>query len=188
MEEKLKRSSFTRLDSKKLMGDSMKSCATTAAKNHRKKKSSDALFEIPTTYVMDVPIEGSVHEGVGEVSKEKTEKQMNMATKGKSKWKSKTYVANKVDFKNEKGKDLQKRREPSKIKRDISPYVHQKSSPIIGPTRNQDNHVVNMKTIISNICLHILLGGMVFDLDIIHKPGMDTLYDLVEIQSLSHLF
>ena len=97
-------------------------------------------------------------------------------------------MAKKIDYKNDKGKYLQKRMEPSKIKRDISPYVHQKSSPIIGPTRNQDNHVVNMKTIISNICLHILLGGMVFDLDIIHKPGMDTLYDLVEIQSLSHLF
>ena len=74
--------------------------ATTAAKNHRKKKSGDALFEIPTTYVMDVPIEGSVHEGVGEVSEVKREKQMNRASKGKSKWMSKKYVAKKVDSKN----------------------------------------------------------------------------------------
>ena len=58
---------------------------------------------MPTTDVIDVSIEVSVHERVGEVSKEKTEKQMNMATKGKSKWKSKTYVAKKVDSRNEKG-------------------------------------------------------------------------------------
>ena len=51
-----------------------------------------------------------------------------------------------------------------------------------------DNHAVNKQTIISNLCLHIVLGGMVFDLDIIHKPGMDTLYDLVEIQSWRQLF
>lgn len=27
-----------------------------------------------------------------------------------------------------------------------------------------------------------------FNMDIIHKPGMDSLYDLVEIPSWSHLF
>ena len=94
-------------------------------------------------------------------------------------------MANKVDFKNEKGKDLQKRREPSKIKRDISPDVKQTSLPIIGPTRIMDNHAVNKQTIISN---HIVLGGRVFDLDIIHKPGMDSLCDLVEIHSWSNFF
>ena len=43
IEEKPKRSPFTRLDSKKLMGDAMKSSATTAAKIHKKKKSCDDL-------------------------------------------------------------------------------------------------------------------------------------------------
>ena len=89
-------------------------------------------------------------------------------------------MANKVDFKNEKGKDLQKRRDPSKIKRDISTDVQQTFLPIIGPTRNKDNHAVKKQTIICNLCLHIVLGGRVFDLDIIHKPGMDSLYDLME--------
>ena len=73
IEEKLKRSPFTRLDSKKLMGDAIKSSATTAAKNSNKKKSGDALFEMPTTDAMDISIEGSVHEVVGEVSKDKRE-------------------------------------------------------------------------------------------------------------------
>uniref|UniRef100_A0A3Q7EBQ8 Uncharacterized protein n=1 Tax=Solanum lycopersicum TaxID=4081 RepID=A0A3Q7EBQ8_SOLLC len=95
---------------------------------------------------------GSVHDGVGEVYEEKSEKQMKRASKGKSKSKSKTYVAKKV------------------------------------PTRNKDNHAVNKQTIISNLCLHIIFGGRVFDLDIIHKPGTDSVYDLVEIQSWSHLF
>ena len=62
---------------------------------------------------------------------------MKRASKGKSKSKSKTYVAKKVYYKNEKGNDLKKRREPSKIKRDISPDVQKESLPIIGPHKEQ---------------------------------------------------
>ncbi|KAH0642440.1 hypothetical protein KY290_034033 [Solanum tuberosum] len=66
-----KRRPFTRSDSKKLMGDAMKSSATMTAKRRKKGKSGNVLFEIPDTDVVDVSIEDSEHEGVGKSSEEK---------------------------------------------------------------------------------------------------------------------
>lgn len=55
---------FTRFESKKLMGNSMKFNATVTTANKKKKKSGDTCFEIPTTVVVDISIEESKHEDV----------------------------------------------------------------------------------------------------------------------------
>jgi len=58
-EETPKRRPFTRSDSKKLMGDAMKSSITTTAERRKKRKSGNVLFKIPDIYVVDVSIEDS---------------------------------------------------------------------------------------------------------------------------------
>ncbi|TMX05106.1 hypothetical protein EJD97_002312, partial [Solanum chilense] len=47
---------------------------------------------------------------------------------------------------------------------------------------------VNMQEIIDNLRKQVVLAGRVFDMGIIILPGMDSLYDMVEIQSWMHLF
>ncbi|KAH0738358.1 hypothetical protein KY290_037063 [Solanum tuberosum] len=153
-EEIPKRRPFTRSDSKKLMGDAMKSSITTTAERRKKRKSSNVLFKIPDTNVVDVLIEDSEHEGVGKSSEARMEMQVKMPGKGKSK----ASVAKRVVSK--KGKN--------KRKRETSPVIEPTSGTRPGPMK--------------------VLGGRVFDPDIITKHGMNSLHDLVEIQSWTHLF
>ncbi|KAH0748684.1 hypothetical protein KY290_027916 [Solanum tuberosum] len=42
--------------------------------------------------------------------------------------------------------------------------------------------------IVNNLRLQKVLGGRVFDTEILTKPGMDSLADLVELQSWTHMF
>ncbi|KAG5576240.1 hypothetical protein H5410_056374, partial [Solanum commersonii] len=57
-----------------------------------------------------------------------------------------------------------------------------------GTKRNKGDKEVSKYTIVDNLRLQKYLGGRVFDPEIITKPGMDSLVDLVEIQSWNHLF
>ncbi|KAH0765549.1 hypothetical protein KY285_001420 [Solanum tuberosum] len=116
IEETPKKRPFTRSDSKKLMGDAMKSSATTIAERRKERKSSNVLFEIPDTVIVDVSIDGSKNEGVGEDYEEKREKQVKEPSKGKSqgKGKSKASVAKRVVSK--KGKNKRKREASHVIK------------------------------------------------------------------------
>ncbi|KAK4721732.1 hypothetical protein R3W88_011965 [Solanum pinnatisectum] len=125
-DERSKRRPFTRSDSKKMMGDAMRFSILTTAENRKKMKSSVEIFEIPATDVVDVSIDGSEHESVKEVSKEKG--------------------------------------------------------------KNKLSNLEKERTIINNLRQQNVLGGRVFDMDIILKPGMDSLHDLLEIQSWLHLF
>ncbi|KAH0633287.1 hypothetical protein KY284_036073 [Solanum tuberosum] len=144
---------FTRAISQKLMGDAIKSSETTTAENRRRRKSGDAVFEMPNADVVDVSIEVSEHECVGEDSP------LGKQVKKTSKRKPKASIS--------------KRGDPTKEK---------------GPKGNKVAPAVSKQTIVNNLRLQRVLGGWVFDLDIITKPGMDSLYDLVEIQSWTHLF
>ncbi|KAK4721754.1 hypothetical protein R3W88_011987 [Solanum pinnatisectum] len=180
IEEKPRRRSFTRSDSKKLMGDAMKSS---------KRKSGDALFEMPATDVVDVSIEGSEHECVGEDSplgnvREKKGKRVKKTSKGKAK----ASVVKKVTSAKEKGDDLHSGRESSKRRRETSSVIQPVSAPGPGLEGNEDDHVASKQSIINNLHIQKVLGGLVFDPDITTKHGMDSLYDLVEIQSWTHLF
>lgn len=91
-------------------------------------------------------------------------------------------MAKGCDYANEKGKDSKRRMEPSKWRCSTNIFTG------LGPTRNRDNKEVNKKTFINNLCLQIVLGRRLFAMDIIDKPGMDSLHVLVEIQSWIHLF
>ncbi|KAG5585860.1 hypothetical protein H5410_046294 [Solanum commersonii] len=136
------------------MGDAMKSSETTA-KNRRRRKSGDAAFEMPNADVIDVSIEVSEHECVGEDSP------LGKQVKKTSKRKPKASTSKRVDPTKEKGTRSQS---------------------------NKDDHVVSKQIIVNNLRLQRVLGGRVFDLDIITKPWRDSLYDRVEIQSWTHLF
>ncbi|KAH0749110.1 hypothetical protein KY290_028342 [Solanum tuberosum] len=149
-EETPKRMPFTRSDSKKLMGDAMKSSITTTAERCKKRKS-----------------------GVGKSSEAKMEKQVKKLGKGKSK----AYVAKR--FVSKKGKN--------KRKRETSPVIKPASGTGPGPMGSEDDHGESKQSIVNNLCLQKILGGRVFDPDIITKHGMNSLYDLVEIQSWTHL-
>jgi len=82
-EETPKRRPLTRSDSKKLMGDAMKSSITTTAERCKKRKLGNVLVEIPDTDVVDVSIEDSEHEFVEKGSEEKREKQVKKPSKRK---------------------------------------------------------------------------------------------------------
>ncbi|KAH0633037.1 hypothetical protein KY284_035823 [Solanum tuberosum] len=127
---------------------------------------------MPVVDVVDVSIESSENECVRE------ESPLGDTIKEKAKQVKKTI----------KRKSNASRREPSKRNRETSLAIKQTSTPGPGPKRNQDDHVVSKQTIVNNLHLQRVLGGRVFDPDFITKPGMDSLYDLVEIQSWTHLF
>ncbi|KAG5611590.1 hypothetical protein H5410_022871, partial [Solanum commersonii] len=63
-----------------------------------------------------------------------------------------------------------------------------KASVAKNPMGNEDDHRESKQSIVNNLRLQKVLGGRVFNLDIITKHGMNSLYDLVEIQSWTHLF
>ena len=45
-----------------------------------------------------------------------------------------------------------------------------------------------MQEVVDNLRKQVVLAGRVFDMGIINLPGMDSIHDLVEIQSWLHLF
>ncbi|KAH0669235.1 hypothetical protein KY285_023395 [Solanum tuberosum] len=174
-EETPKISSFTRFDSKKLMGDAMKSSLTTTTERRKKRKLGNVLVEIPDTYVVDVSIEDSEYDGVEKGFEEKGGKQVKKPSKGKSQGKenSKASVAKRVVSK--KGNN--------KRKRETSHVIKPASGMGPGPLGNEDDHEESQQSIVNNLHLQKVLGGRVFDPDIITKHMMNSLYDLVEIQS-----
>ncbi|KAH0698895.1 hypothetical protein KY284_013110 [Solanum tuberosum] len=130
-EETPKRRPFTRSNSKKLMGDAMKSRITMTAERCKKRKLGNVLVEILDTDVVDVSIEDSEHEFVEKSSKEKGEKQVKKPSKGKET--SKTSVAKRV---------VSKRRK-NKRKRETSHVIQLVSGTGPGPLGNEDDHEKN---------------------------------------------
>ncbi|KAH0666114.1 hypothetical protein KY285_027320 [Solanum tuberosum] len=116
-EETPKRRHFTRSDSKKLMGDAMKSSITTTAERRKKRKSGEEQEE----------------------------------------------------------------------ERNLSCHQTSISGMGLGPMGSENDPGESKQSIVNNLRLQKVLGGRVFDPDIITKHGMNSLYDLVEIQSWTHL-
>ncbi|KAH0714995.1 hypothetical protein KY284_007900 [Solanum tuberosum] len=164
-EEPPKRKSFTRATSQKLMGDAMKSSEMSTAENRRRRRSGEVVIEFPTEDVVDVSNE------LSENSKSRTSqvKKEDIISKGK-------------------GKEPQRKKEPSKTKWESSLVLKHKSEQGPGTKRNKGDKEVSKQTIVDNLRLQKYLGGRVFDPEIITKPGMDSLADLMEIQSWNHLF
>ncbi|KAG5622996.1 hypothetical protein H5410_008214 [Solanum commersonii] len=87
-----------------------------------------------------------------------------------------------------KGNKTQKKRESSKRKRETSHVPLKTSEQGPGIRKNKDEKEVSKQSIIDNLRLQKVLGGRVFDPEICTKSGMESLADLVEIQSWTHLF
>ncbi|KAH0783988.1 hypothetical protein KY290_003586 [Solanum tuberosum] len=171
------------------MGDAMKSSETTTTENRRRRRSSDVVIELPTDDVVDVSNELSGKESVGEdVPLVVAKKRKGKHVKKSGKLKSKTPTAKKGDTTKGKEKDSQKKREPSKRKRETSHVLKKNSEQGPGTKQQKDDKEVSRQMIVYNLCLQKVIGGRVFDTEILTKPGMDSLADLVELQSWTHLF
>ncbi|KAH0714931.1 hypothetical protein KY284_007836 [Solanum tuberosum] len=132
--------------------------------NRRRKRSKEVVIEFPTEDVADVSNELSENEFVDDdiIAQKGTGKR----GKNKGKSNSRTSQVRKDDTTAKgKGKEPQRKKEPSKRKKESSYVLKHKSEqePIPKEIRK-------------------VLGGRVFDPEIITKPGMDSLADLVEIQ------
>ena len=55
-------------------------------------------------------------------------------------------------------------------------------------TQARRDESVNMQEVVDSLRKQAVLAGRVFDMGIITLPGMDSLHDMVEIQSWLHLF
>ncbi|XP_015078180.1 uncharacterized protein LOC107021989 [Solanum pennellii] len=106
--------------------------------------------------------------GVVEVSAEEMEKKNEKKKSGKTKSK---------DPKKVEKKKPNKKSSAGKRKRSQVPGTQQRSE-----------EEVNMEEIVDNLRKQAVLAGRVFDMGIINFPGMDSLHDMVEIQSWMHLF
>ncbi|KAG5576144.1 hypothetical protein H5410_056278 [Solanum commersonii] len=158
-EETQKRKSFTRETSQKLMGDAIKLSEINIAYNRRRRRSKEVVIEFPTEDVVEVSNELSKNEFVDDDIT--AQKRTGKRGKNKEKSKSRTSQVKKDDTTAKgkgKGKEPQRKKEPSKRKKESSHVLKHKSE--------QDP----------------VLGGRVSDPEIITKPGMDFLADLVEIQ------
>ena len=51
-----------------------------------------------------------------------------------------------------------------------------------------DEGLVNKQEIVHNLSKQTVMAGRVFDMNIVNQPRMDSLHDIVEIQSGMHLF
>ena len=51
-----------------------------------------------------------------------------------------------------------------------------------------DEGLVNKQEIVHNLSKQTVMAGRVFDMNIVNQPRMDSLHDIVEIQSWMHLF
>ncbi|KAH0742996.1 hypothetical protein KY290_030989 [Solanum tuberosum] len=189
IEETTKKRPFTRAISQELMGDAMNSSKTTTTENRRRRRSGDVVIELSANDVMDVSNELSENESMDEdiplvIAKGGKGKQL----KKSGKVKSRTPTAKKGDTTKGKEKESQKKREPSKRKRETSPVHKQNSEQGLGTKQRKDDKEVYKQTIIDNLRLQKVLGGRVFDTEILTKPGMNSLVDLMELQSWTHLF
>ncbi|KAG5590626.1 hypothetical protein H5410_041140 [Solanum commersonii] len=154
----------------------------------RKRRSGDVVFELPTDDVVDVSIEVPEEESVGEDSPLEAVKRVNAKqVKKNGEGRSRKPVVKKGDPTKGKGNDSQKK-EPSKRKRETSPVLKQDCVQGPGTKRSKDDKEMSKQTIVDNLPLEKVLEGRVFDTDILTKPGMDSLSDLVEIQLWTHLF
>lgn len=106
VEEESKRRPFTRSDSRKLMGDAMKTNESSTADNRKKRTFKVSQFQMPFSDGVEVSGEESGEEHVREVSDGRKEHQMKKGHKGKTKSESKSYVSKKVDSKKGNGKAL----------------------------------------------------------------------------------
>lgn len=70
-----------------------------------------------------------------------------------------------------------------KRKRKTSAIKTEKFEQGPGPEVQVDEDVINKQENVDNLSKQYVLYGRVFDMNIVHRPGMDFLYDIVEIQS-----
>ena len=97
-----------------------------------------------------------------------------------------------VEKKNKKKKSEKKReRVTRKVEKSQSQgkRFEKKRKRIQGPgsqARKVEN--VNMQEVVDSLRKQVVLAGRFFDMGIITLPGMDSLHDMVEIQSWMHLF
>nr|AAT38783.2 hypothetical protein SDM1_46t00006 [Solanum demissum] len=189
-EETPKRKPFTRATSQKLMGDAMKSSETITAENRKRRRSGNMVIELPTDEVVDVSNKPSENESLDEDTPlAVTQKGKGKQVKNKGKSKPRTSSVKKADtITKGRGNEPQKKKEPSKRKRETSLVLKKKSEHGPSTKGNKDDKEVNKQIIINNLHLQKVLGGRVFDPKIITKPGMESLADLVELQSWTHLF
>ena len=108
--------------------------------------------------------ETNVVELFGEEEEKKTKKKMSEKKKGK--------VSKKVENRKSKKKSFEGKRKRSQ-----------------GPgTQAWRDEGENMQKVVDSLRNQAVLAGRVFDMGIITLPGMDSLHDMVEIQSWLHLF
>ena len=79
-------------------------------------------------------------------------------------------------------------KEKGKRKRKSSEVEPEESEQGPGPQVHVDDTTVNRQIIVDNLSTQCVLAGIVFDMHIVMQPGMDTLHDIVVIQSWIHLF
>ncbi|KAH0730198.1 hypothetical protein KY289_001386 [Solanum tuberosum] len=117
-----------------LVGDAMKSSETTTMENRKRRRSVDVVIELPTNDVVDVSNELYEKESVDEDTPLVTaQKGKGKQVKKSRKLKYRTHIAKKADTTKGKEKDSQKKREPSKRKRETSPVLKQKYQPGLVP-------------------------------------------------------
>ncbi|KAH0725512.1 hypothetical protein KY284_001377 [Solanum tuberosum] len=92
--------------------------------------------------------------------------------------------------KGEKAKETTKKKAKAKSKEKVEAVPIAKNALEQGPgTKRKQNRKEDTKQdIFNNLRVQKVLGGRVFDPTILKKPGMNSLADLVEIQSWTHLF
>ena len=88
-------------------------------------------------------------------------------------------------FGNKKSKDS-KKVEKTKSKRKSSAEKRKRSQR--PGAQNKSDESVNLQEVVDNLRKQAVLAGRVFDMGIINLPSMDSLHDMVEIQSWLHLF
>ncbi|KAH0761103.1 hypothetical protein KY290_017176 [Solanum tuberosum] len=162
IEETPKRKPSTKATTQKLMGDALKTDKTSITENKRRRKSGEVKIDIPV-------------EGVLVVSNELSESDM---------------VPEDIPLAKGRGKEPPKKKEKEKSKGRIeASYVaEEKSEQGLGTKRKRTDKKDTKHEIVDNLHLQKVLGGRVFNPTIIMKPGMNSLADLVEIQSWTHLF
>lgn len=85
-----------------------------------------------------------------------------------------------------KGDDPQVKRELSNRKGETSPAEPEIPEQRLGPNMNLDDEDTTKQTIIDNLHVQIILGGKVFDMDIIQSLGIDSLHYIAYTQSWIH--
>ena len=100
--------------------------------------------------------------------------------------------AEEMDKKNKKkSSGKTKSRDPKRVEK-VKPTKKSstgKRKRLQGPgTQQRGEEEVNMQEIVDNLRTQDVLAGRVFEMAIINLPGMDSLHNMVEIQSWMHIF